>query len=89
MGIEIFPRIDLGVCIRKEVPPERVRVLERAFLKIAQKHTLDNELRENGFIPLTIGSSQALLQMEQMNRDFKRLVTEIDKFQGRPYEIRR
>ncbi|MBW2147055.1 MAG: tripartite tricarboxylate transporter substrate binding protein [Deltaproteobacteria bacterium] len=87
-GIEIFPRIDLGVCIRKGVPQERVRVLERAFLQIAQQNILDNELRKKGFIPLAIGSSQSLILMEEMKKEFKQLIAEIDISQGWSYEIK-
>lgn len=89
MGIEIFPRIDLGVCVRKGTPPDRIQALENAFLRIAQQDIVSNEFRENGLIPLAIGSNQALRQMEQMKQDFSKLVAEIDKLKGRPDEISR
>jgi len=89
MGIDIFPRIDLGVCIRKGTAPDRIQAMERAFLWIAQQDIANRKLRENGFIPQAVGSSQALLQMEQMKSEFKRLVAEIDKLKGRPDEISR
>jgi tripartite-type tricarboxylate transporter receptor subunit TctC len=88
-GIEIFQNIDLGVCLRKGTPPDRVQVLERAFLRIAEQDLANNELRENGFIPMAMGSSQALLRIERMKGVFRQLVAEIDKLKARPDEISR
>jgi tripartite-type tricarboxylate transporter receptor subunit TctC len=58
-GMKFTPRIDRGVAVPKDTPPEIASVLEQAFLKTVNLPEYRAKIETAGFVPLGLNSEQS------------------------------
>lgn len=58
LGYPMTPSIDRGVCVPKGTPTNRIRVLEEAFLAIANDPAIQKQMLDQGFVPVALGAAE-------------------------------
>ncbi len=58
-GMKFTPRIDRGVAVPKDTPPEIAAVLEQAFLKTVNLPEYRAKIETAGFVPMGLNSEQS------------------------------
>jgi tripartite-type tricarboxylate transporter receptor subunit TctC len=64
-GLAFTPRIDRGVAVPKNTPPEIAKVLEQAFLKTVNLEEYRSKVEAAGFVPLGLNSEQSAKFIEE------------------------
>lgn len=75
-GYEMYASIDRGAAVPQGTPDEVVAALEKAFIAIASDPEVVKQMREDGFVPLTIGAEEAQQYIDEKVRQWAPIVQE-------------
>ncbi|MGI6037231.1 MAG: tripartite tricarboxylate transporter substrate binding protein [Limnochordia bacterium] len=78
LGLDMFPSIDRGVAVPAGTPPERVAVLEYAFLQIMEDENIRAQMWEQGFVPLVMGQRASEEYIAQIRVEYEKILQELD-----------
>lgn len=78
LGYKMTCSIDRGVCVPKGTPKERVKILEKAFLKIARNKEIQGQMVEQGFVPVALGAAEFKKYIADLTVDYTELVKELE-----------
>lgn len=76
MGMNFYPRIDRGVAVPKNTPPEITAKLEKAFLDTVNMEEYQSKITRAGFVPMKLNSQQSMKYIGEQIEIFKKLLTE-------------
>jgi tripartite-type tricarboxylate transporter receptor subunit TctC len=75
-GMKFYPRIDRGVAVPKDTPPEITARLEKAFLETVNKEEYHSKIIKAGFVPMGLNSQQSVKYIAEQSEIFKKLLAE-------------
>ena len=75
-GIKFYPRIDRGVAVPKDTPPDITAKLEKAFLDTVKMEDYHSKIVKAGFVPLVLNSQQSMKYIAEQSEIFKKLLAE-------------
>jgi tripartite-type tricarboxylate transporter receptor subunit TctC len=75
-GLRFYPRIDRGVAVPKNTPPEITAKLEKAFLETVKKEEYHSKIVKAGFVPMILNSPQSIKYITEETEVFKKLLVE-------------
>jgi tripartite-type tricarboxylate transporter receptor subunit TctC len=75
-GMKFYPRIDRGVAVPKDTPPEITAKLEKAFLDTVRMEDYHSKIVKAGFVPLILNNQQATKYIVEQSEVFKKLLAE-------------
>jgi len=75
-GMKFYPRIDRGVAVPKDTPPEITAKLEKAFLDTVKMEDYHSKIVKAGFVPLILNNQQAAKYIAEQSEVFKKLLAE-------------
>jgi tripartite-type tricarboxylate transporter receptor subunit TctC len=78
LGDKFFPRIDRGVAVPKNTPPDITARLEKAFLDTVNKEEYQSKIISAGFVPLILNSEQSIKYIRGETETIKKLLAEYD-----------
>ncbi|TVM19301.1 tripartite tricarboxylate transporter substrate binding protein [Oceanidesulfovibrio indonesiensis] len=77
-GYDLYASIDRGAGAPPGTPDEKIKVLEDAFLKIANDPKIKEQMLNDGFVPLSMGAEESAKYIQEKIEDWKPVV---EKFQ--------
>lgn len=77
LGYKLICSIDRGVCLPKGTPRERMAVLEKAFIQIANNPEIRRQMVEQGFVPLAMGVEECKQYLIGQTREYAALFKEL------------
>jgi len=75
-GMKFYPRIDRGVAVPKNTPPDITDKLEKAFLETVNKEDYHSKIVKAGFVPMGLNSQQSIKYITEQTEIFKKLLIE-------------
>lgn len=78
LGYNMTCSIDRGVCVPKGTPKERIKILEKAFLKIAENREIQQQMVEQGFVPVAMGAAEFKKYITDITVEYTELVKELE-----------
>ena len=78
-GIDMVESIDRGIGLPPKTPDAVVRKLEAAFMQIAKDPAIQEQMKKEGFVPLSLGHEQSKAHIEKMTAVYKDIVKDIKK----------
>jgi tripartite-type tricarboxylate transporter receptor subunit TctC len=78
LGYKLFPRIDRGVAVPKNTPPDITARLEKAFLDTVNKEEYQSKIISAGFVSLILNSEQSIKYIRGEMETIKKLLAEHD-----------
>ena len=79
LGYKLYASIDRGVCAPPKTPDNIIKVLQDAFLKISSDPKVQEMMKKDGFVPLTMGADETKAYIEEMKADWAPVVKEFKK----------
>ncbi|MDM8541989.1 tripartite tricarboxylate transporter substrate binding protein [Desulfococcaceae bacterium HSG9] len=79
LGYNLFASIDRGAGAPPGTPPEVIKVLEEAFLKIANDSKVQELMKKDGFVPLNMGADKTKAYIMQKKEVWMPVVKEFKK----------
>jgi len=79
LGYSILASIDRGAGAPPGTPAERIKVLEDAFLKIANDPKIQEQMKKDGFVPLSMGAEESAAYIKRMKELWSPVVMEFKK----------
>jgi tripartite-type tricarboxylate transporter receptor subunit TctC len=75
-GMKFYPRIDRGVAVPKNTPPDITAKLEKAFLETVNMEEYHSKILKAGFVPMGLDSQQSMKYIAEETEIFKKLLAE-------------
>jgi len=75
-GLKFYPRIDRGVAVPKDTPPDITAKLEKAFLETVNKEEYHSKIVKAGFVSMGLNSQQSMKYISEETEVFKKLLVE-------------
>jgi tripartite-type tricarboxylate transporter receptor subunit TctC len=75
-GLKFYPRIDRGVAVPKNTPPDITAKLEKAFLETVNKEDYHSKIVKAGFVPMGLNNQQSTKYITEQTEIFKKLLIE-------------
>jgi tripartite-type tricarboxylate transporter receptor subunit TctC len=75
-GMKFYPRIDRGVAVPKNTPPDITAKLGKAFLETVKSEEYHSKILKAGFVPMGLNSQQSMKYIAEETEIFKRLLAE-------------
>ncbi len=75
-GVKFYPRIDRGVAVPKNTPPDITGKLEKAFLETVNMEEYHSKILKAGFVPMGLNSQQSMKYIAEETEIFKKLLAE-------------
>ena len=66
LGYKLYASIDRGAAAPPNTPADRIAVLEKAFLSIANDPAIQEQMKKDGFVPLSMGAEEAKAYIQEM-----------------------
>lgn len=79
LGYNLYASIDRGAGAPPGTPDEKIKVLQDAFLKIANDPKVQEQMLQDGFVPMSLGSKEAEEYIQQKVADWKPVVEKFKK----------
>ncbi|MEJ2727766.1 MAG: tripartite tricarboxylate transporter substrate binding protein [Deltaproteobacteria bacterium] len=79
LGYKLYASIDRGVGAPPGTPDNIIKVLQDAFLKIAENPKVQEQMRKDGFVPLAMGAKETEAYIQEMTREWAPVVKEFKK----------
>jgi tripartite-type tricarboxylate transporter receptor subunit TctC len=76
-GYDLMASIDRGVAVPPGTAAERIAVLEKAFLNIANDPKVQEQMLSEGFVPMAMGSAESKAYIQSKVDEWKPLVPEL------------
>ncbi len=77
LGFKLYASIDRGAGAPAGTPAERIKVLEEAFLKIANNPEIQEQMKKDGFVPLSMGAAESKAYIKEMQASWAPVVEQI------------
>ncbi len=78
-GYPLYASIDRGAGAPPGTPDDRIKILEQAFLKIASNPDVVQQMRKDGFVPLTMGAEASRIYIIEKIKEWAPVVKEFKK----------
>ena len=78
-GYPLYASIDRGAGAPPGTPDERIKILEKAFLKISSNPDVIEQMRKDGFVPLTMGAEASKAYIMEKVKEWAPVVKEFKK----------
>ena len=78
LGLDMVPSIDRGVGVPKGTPPERIAVLEEAFLAIMEQPDIQEAMIDQGFVPLRMSGEESQRYIQQVAEEYGAILQELN-----------
>jgi len=78
-GYKLYASIDRGAGAPPGTPADRVKVLEDAFLKIANDPGIQEQMKRDGFVPLSMGAEESAAYIKEMKEQWAPVVEKFKK----------
>jgi tripartite-type tricarboxylate transporter receptor subunit TctC len=75
-GLKFYPRIDRGVAVPKNTPPDITAKLEKAFLETVNMPEYHSKILQVGFVPMGLNSQRSIRYIAEETEIFKKLLAE-------------
>lgn len=79
LGYNLYASIDRGAGAPPGTPAEVIKVLEDAFLQIANDPKIQEQMKQEGFVPLSMGAAETKAYIEELTKDWAPVVKEFNK----------
>jgi tripartite-type tricarboxylate transporter receptor subunit TctC len=79
LGYKLYASIDRGVGAPPGTPDNIIKVLQDAFLKIAENPKVQEQMRKDGFVPLAMGAKETAAYIKEMTGEWAPVVKEFKK----------
>lgn len=79
LGYDLLASIDRGAGAPPGTPEDRIRILEEAFLKIADDPKIRDQMKKDGFVPLAMGAEAARAYIMTMKKRWEPVVKKFKK----------
>jgi tripartite-type tricarboxylate transporter receptor subunit TctC len=79
LHLDLVEQVDRGVAVPPKTPDYIIRKLEAAFLEIARKPEIMEEMRKQGFVPISMGHDESVAYIAKMTAIYKELAAGIKK----------
>jgi len=76
LGIKFYPRIDRGVAVPKNTPPDITAKLQKAFLDTVKAEEYQSKILKAGFVPMGLNSQESTKYISEQTEIFKKLLAE-------------
>ncbi|MFO7596559.1 MAG: tripartite tricarboxylate transporter substrate binding protein [Desulfocurvibacter africanus] len=76
-GYNLLASIDRGVAVPPGTPADKIAVIEKAFLSIANDPKVRAQMLSEGFVPMSVGSSKAKVYIQGKVKEWTPLVPEL------------
>lgn len=73
-GYKLLASIDRGVGVPPGTPAERIAVLEKAFLDIANNPEIIETMKKEGYVPLAMGAEESKAYIQEMMKEWAPIV---------------
>lgn len=77
LGYNIVESIDRGVAVPPGTPQEIIKILEKAFLDIANNPEIKAQQTEQGFVPVAMGYKESLDYIKKKTEEYTQLAAEL------------
>ncbi len=78
-GYPLFASIDRGAGAPPGTPAEVIKVLESAFLGIANDPQVQEQMKKDGFVPVAMGAAESKAYIEEMKAQWAPVIQEFKK----------
>lgn len=78
-GFDMVDSIDRGVGVPVNTPAQAIATLEKAFLEIANNPEIQKEMRDQGFVPLSMGHEASVAYIKKVTAEYTELAKSIKK----------
>lgn len=78
-GYKLYASIDRGAGAPPGTPADRIKILEEAFLKIANDPAIQEQMKKDGFVPLNMGAEEAKAYIQEMKTEWEPVVKKFKK----------
>ena len=78
-GYNLLASIDRGAGAPPDTPPEVIKVLEKAFLGIANDPKVKEQMLKDGFVPIAMGAAESKAYIESKIEEWAPVVKEFKK----------
>jgi tripartite-type tricarboxylate transporter receptor subunit TctC len=79
LGYRLYASIDRGVGAPPGTPDDIIKVLENAFLKIASDPKIQEQMKNDGFVPLAMDAKETKAYIKEMTSEWAPVVKEFKK----------
>lgn len=79
LGYKLYASIDRGAAVPPGTPADRIAVLEKAFLKIANDPAIQEQMKKDGFVPLAMGAAESKAYIQEMEAAWAPVVKKFNK----------
>lgn len=79
LGYKLYASIDRGVAAPHGTPDNVIKVLEKAFLQIANDPKIQDQMRQEGFVPLSMGAEESQRYIDELIEVWTPIVKEFKK----------
>jgi len=79
LHIDLIEQVDRGVAVPPKTPDYIMRKLEAAFLEVARNPKVQNEMRQQGFLPVAMGHDESVAYVAKMTAVYKELAAGLKK----------
>lgn len=76
LGYKFNARIDRGVAVPKDTPPDITARLEKAFLEVMNNEEYKSKVAKAGVVPLKMGNSESTKYIQERTEVFRNLLAE-------------
>ncbi len=77
LGYEMTPSIDRGAAVPPDTPEDVKKILEKAFVRIMNNESVQEQMIEQGFIPLQFDSKLAQEHIYKKQKEYSQLLEEL------------
>lgn len=78
-GYNILASIDRGLGVPPGTPAERIALLEKVFLEIANDPEIVEMMKSEGYVPLAMGAAESKIYIQQMQKTWVPIVKKYNK----------
>ena len=79
LRLDLIEQVDRGVAVPPKTPDYILRKLEAGFLEVARNPTVQNEMRQQGFLPVAMGHDESVAYIAKMTAIYKELAAGLKK----------
>ena len=77
LGFDMLPSIDRGIGVPPGTPEDVMKVLEAAFLDISNNEAIQDQMKQQGFVPRAMGIEASKQYMERITKDYLEILAQV------------
>lgn len=78
-GFKLYASIDRGVAVPPGTPADRIAILEKAFLDIANNADIQAQMKQEGYVPLAMTAAESKAYIDEMTAAWAPVVKKFKK----------